>query len=488
MRSLYWKGMLAFLSVILVAVGTMAFFIGRFTENQFRRYTLVQEGMWNQQVSRLAAYYADHGSWEGIQDVLMTLPRMQRGRERNEQTTGHPPVHLRLTDAKGRIVADTDRPPDGRVFRAELENSIPIEIDGQVVGYLLPSVARPAALQLTQAQLAFLNSIRQTLWIAALVALVAATIIGGFLFLSITTPLHRLTSASQAIAEGDLSARAPVRGQDEVAQLAVSFNQMAESLAQAEEARQHQTADIAHELRTPLTVLQGTLEAMLDGVYSTDQENLRAALTQTRTLSRLVDDLRLLALADAGQLHLQKRTLDLGTLLQEIAEAHQPQARDQKVALAFETPPASLLILADQDRLAQVMGNLLSNALRYVPEGGHITVRVIDQGAEVLVAVADDGPGVPTEDLSHLFDRFWRGDPARRQATGGSGLGLAIARHIVEAHNGRLWAEPTPGGGLTVAFSLPTARDENTVILVEKPRKHVEKRQNNHELQLTGNS
>jgi len=457
---LFWKGMLAFLLVIIVTVGTMAFFIGRFTENQFRLYALVQEGMWNQQVSRLAAYYANHGSWEGIQDVLMALPQMQRGRERNDQMMGPPQIHLRLTDARGRIVADTDRPPSGRVFQAELRNSIPIEIDGQVVGYLLPSAPRPAALQLTQAQLAFLDSVQRTLGIAALVALVAATIVGGFLFLSITTPLQRLTIASRSIAEGDLSVRAPVRGQDELAQLAASFNQMAESLAQAEEARQHQTADIAHELRTPLTVLQGTLEAMLDGVYPADQENLRAALTQTRTLSRLVDDLRLLALADAGQLHLQKSLLDLRAILQEIAEAHQPQACDQKVSLAFEAPSALPPILADRDRLAQVMGNLLSNALRYVPEGGHITVQVLDRGAEVLVAVADDGPGVPTEDLDHLFDRFWRGDPARRQATGGSGLGLAIARHIIEAHDGRLWAESTVGGGLTVAFSLPTAQNK----------------------------
>jgi signal transduction histidine kinase len=342
-----------------------------------------------------------------------------------------------------------------------LENSIPIEIDGQVVGYLLP-VPKPTALQLNQSQLAFLTSIQRVLWIAALAAFVAALIVGGLLFLSITTPLRRLTAASQAIAAGDLSARAPVRGQDEVAQLAASFNQMAESLAQAEDARQNQTADIAHELRTPLTVLQGTLEAMLDGVYPTDRENLRAALTQTRTLARLVDDLRLLALADAGQLHLQKTSLDLGGFLQRVVEAHRPQAQEQKIALALDAPSVLPSILADPDRLAQVMGNLLSNALRYTPEGGQIIVRAMDREAKVLVAVADDGPGVRAEDLPHLFDRFWRGDPARRQVTGGSGLGLAIARHIVEAHGGRLWAEPTAGGGLTVALSLPATHGTET--------------------------
>ena len=201
---------------------------------------------------------------------------------------------------------------------------------------------------------------------------------------------------------------------------------------------------------------------MLDGVYPTDRENLLAALVQMRTLARLVEDLRLLALADAGQLHLHTAPLDLGAFLWEMVEAHRIQAREREVDLtagspAWEAPPALSLVVADQDRLAQVMGNLLDNAIRYVPPGGHIVVQVTEQEREVMVAVADDGLGVPPEDLPHLFERFWRGDPARQRVTGGSGLGLAIARHIVEAHGGRVWAEPTPGGGLTVAFALPAA-------------------------------
>jgi signal transduction histidine kinase len=230
---------------------------------------------------------------------------------------------------------------------------------------------------------------------------------------------------------------------------------MAESLARAEKARRNQTADIAHELRTPLTVLQGSLEAMLDGVYPFDREELLAALAQVRTLSRLVDDLRLLALSDAGQLRLHTDPLDLGAFLQEIVEAHRLQAQEQEVNLTLEMPPTLSLVMADRDRLAQVTGNLLGNALQHVARGGHVTVRVADQDQEVVVAVADDGPGVPSEDLPHLFERFWRGDPDRQRVTDGSGLGLAIARHIVEAHSGRVWAEPTPGGGLTVAFALP---------------------------------
>jgi signal transduction histidine kinase len=295
------------------------------------------------------------------------------------------------------------------------------------------------------------------LWIGALAALGVALIAGGFLFRSITAPLRELTAASEAIAEGDLSVRADVRGHDEVAQLADAFNSMAGSLARMEEARRNQTADIAHELRTPLTVLQGTLEAMLDGVYPADRENLQAALIQTRTLSRLIEDLRILALADAGKLHLEKDIVTLESFLKGVVEAYQPQAKAEGIALALETPTGLPVVSADRDRLAQVMGNLLSNTLQYVPEGGHVGVEAEGGGREVVVRVKDDGPGVPPEDLPHVFERFWRADPARRQATGGSGLGLSIARYIVEAHGGRMWAEETPGGGLTVAFSLPVA-------------------------------
>jgi signal transduction histidine kinase len=338
-----------------------------------------------------------------------------------------------------------------------LTSGIPIKVEEQIVGYLLPASQAvsqtPVALDSQQAQ--FLARVRIVLWVAALSATIVALIVGGLLFRSIVAPLRRLTTASQAITAGDLSVRAPVQGQDEVAQLASAFNRMAGSLACAEETRRNQTADIAHELRTPLTVLRGTLEAMLDGVYPTDRDNLLAAQAQVQTLARLVEDLRLLALADAGRLSLHAAPLDLVIFLRETVENHQIQAQEREVRLTLEMPPSLPLVLADRDRLTQVMGNLLSNALRYVPDGGRIGVQVTEQRQEVIVTVVDDGPGIPSEDLPHLFDRFWRGDQARRQATGGSGLGLTIARRLVEAHGGRLWAQSLEGEGSTFAFTLP---------------------------------
>ncbi len=446
--------MLAFLVIVLVAIGVVAALVGWTTEQAFRRYALVRGGPWERVSVALAEYYAVYGSWDGLQKALSVLPRAQMMRRRMA-----PPsiLDFQVADASGRIVGDTRGDPRGTASRRELQSGIQILVNGEVVGYILPCATSLQPYPLNAEQEAFLSRVRAALLVAMLIALAVAMVAGGLLFRSIIHPLQQLTAASQAVARGDLSVRAPIHGADEVAQLARAFNQMAESLARAEEARRNQTADLAHELRTPLTVLQGALEAMVDGVYPADPENLLAALAQVRTLSRLVEDLRLLSQADAGELTIHKAPLDLGKFLEEVVEAHRSGAQERRISLTLERPAALPLILADRDRLAQVMGNLLSNALRHTPPEGHIAVRITDRGREVVVAVADNGPGVPPEDFPRLFERFWRRDPSRQRATGGSGLGLSIARHIVEAHGGRIWAEPTPGGGLTVAFALPTA-------------------------------
>ena len=455
MRSLFWKGMLAFLAVILVAVGTVALLAGRATETELRRYALVQGEIWTHLISDLSDHYAARGSWEGAENILQA----HRGRgQRNQQGAGRgsgPSFDFQIASAAGEIVASTSGSPGGIASQAELDRSISIDVGGETVGYLLPSSQALDTVPLDSSQSQFLTRVQQALWIATLAALAAAVIIGGLLFRSIVAPLHQLTAASLAISGGDLSAQAPVRGRDEVAQLAGTFNQMAQTLARTEEARKNQTADIAHELRTPLTVIQGTLEAMLDGIYPSDRETLEAALDQARVLARLVEDLRILALADAGQLRVHKETLDLEQLLRGLVEAHKPKSVERRVTVALDFPSAPPVVLADQDRLTQVVGNLLSNALRYLPQGGHLIVRVTDQDEGPLVAIVDDGPGVSPDDMSHLFERFWRADHLQRPAASGTGLGLAVSRRIVEAHGGHIWAEPTPGGGLTVAFTLP---------------------------------
>jgi signal transduction histidine kinase len=220
-------------------------------------------------------------------------------------------------------------------------------------------------------------------------------------------------------------------------------------------------ADTAHELRTPLTVLQGNLRAILDGVYPLDQAEISRLYDETRLLSRLVDDLRELALADAGQLRLNLRPTDIGEVIRSTADNLSPAAEAQQVSLTTQIAASLPLVRVDADRVAQILRNLLVNALRHTPAGGSVTVTAAEVEAALELAVVDTGEGIAAEDLPHIFERLWQVDRARSRddrATGGSGLGLSVAQSLVEAQGGRIWAESTPGQGSTFRFTLPVAQ------------------------------
>ena len=296
----------------------------------------------------------------------------------------------------------------------------------------------------------------------ALPLLAMAIAVGAFRRIAI--PLVDVMAASDAIAEGDLSARVPVpkHGPDDFGRLAESFNRMAEELERADQQRRNLTADVAHELRTPLHIIQGNLEGVLDGVYEPTEEHVNATLDETRALARLVDDLRTLSLAEAGQLPLVWEPMDVTELLADVATSFSGQAEAAGIDLRVEIGEDSPLgeINADAGRLDQVLSNLLGNALRHTPSGGTITLRAeaIDDGVRILVH--DTGEGIPPEDLPYIFDRFWRGDPSRSHAGGaGSGLGLAIARQLVQAHGGRISAESQPAQSTTFTIELPSSRE-----------------------------
>jgi signal transduction histidine kinase len=269
-------------------------------------------------------------------------------------------------------------------------------------------------------------------------------------------PLRRVMEAAERIAEGDLSARVRLLHPGDLGRLAATFNHMADELERADERRRRLTVDVAHELRTPLTVLQGNLEGMLEGVYQPTPEALRGLLDETRLLTRLVDDLRTLALAEAGQLHFDLQRLDVADLLADARTSFGGQADGLGVRLEVDVPDALPPVRGDAQRLAQVLGNLISNALRHTPPDGRVTLSARAADGGVIVRVADTGPGIPPEDRPYVFDRFWKGDPARtRDGKGGAGLGLAIARQLVESHGGRIWVEDDDAPGATLAFSLP---------------------------------
>ena len=296
---------------------------------------------------------------------------------------------------------------------------------------------------------------------AALVLGLILRRVGSLTARRFTQPLSETMKAADALAEGDLSARVPPAGSGEFRRFTRSFNRMAEALETADRQRRELLADVAHELRTPLTIIQGNLEGLRDGVYEATPEHLDLVLDETRKLSRLVDDLRLLTLVEAGQLPLDIQVLDVAQLLADVRDAFAAQASEAGVALAVESAESLPPLVGDPQRLGQVLGNLVTNALRHTPPGGRVTLGAALPSTEevptaVLLWVADTGEGIPAEDLPRIFDRFWRGDPARSHELGaGSGLGLAIAKSLVEAHGGRIWAESQVGQGTAVSCLLP---------------------------------
>jgi signal transduction histidine kinase len=269
----------------------------------------------------------------------------------------------------------------------------------------------------------------------------------------VALPLGDLMEAAGRVAEGDYAARVAERGPRELRALAGSFNAMAERLQQADEQRREFLADVTHELRTPLTVIQGKLEGMLDGVYPLDAAHLGPIVDETRVVSRLIDDLRTLSLAESGGLKLQRAPTDLAVLLHETAAAFRAQAGAAGVALEVAAESDLPLVEVDPARLREVVVNLLANALRYTPAGGRVRLQArAEPAGRVTVSVSDTGRGIAPEDLPRVFDRFYKSGDSP-----GSGLGLAIARNLVAAHGGEMRAESegVPGRGATLSFTLP---------------------------------
>lgn len=297
----------------------------------------------------------------------------------------------------------------------------------------------------------------------ALVAMLAftAVLIGGATFFSrrVTRPLTQLTRAARTMAEGDLTVRVKDARVREIHELANAFNSMAASLSDADRQRRQMTADVAHELRTPLSIIRGRLEGMQDGIYTATQEQISTLLDETALLERLIEDLRVLALADAGQLPLYPEAIMPRALLESVVQSFAPQGRehgvDVRVALLPELPDVTV----DSQRILQVLGNLTANSLRHTPPGGLVTLggrTEMSNGRQMVVlSVSDTGSGIAPEDLAHIFDRFYRADQSRTRASGGAGLGLAIAKRMIEAHGGDIRAYSERGRGTTMEFSLP---------------------------------
>jgi signal transduction histidine kinase len=464
---------LAFALVVLVAVGAIALLINRTTGVEFRRY-VTHGGMQiaGSGMQQLVEYYQQANKWEGVGSLLaggvyvngpigMGMP-VGLGGDRPPGGMIGGRLDVLLADAKGKVVYDSADKATGKQLSAKEKSSavaITQDDSGEVIGYLLLSLPEGRA-RLGELEQQFLDRIRQVLLLGAALAVGLGLVVGVILNRSLTAPLQRLAAAARAVASGNLSQQVKVEGSAEIAEVGQAFNEMTCALEKAEVLRQNLVADVAHELRTPLSVLQGNLRAILDDVYNLDKAEISRLYDETRLLSRLVDDLRELALADAGQLHLNLHPTDVGHVIRSTTENLDLAAEAQEVTLTAQLPDLLPDVQADPDRVAQVLRNLVVNALRHTPPGGSVMVTAAVTGCEIEIAVTDTGEGIAAEDLPYVFERFWRADPSRSRDDrfgGGTGLGLSVAQSLVEAQGGRIWAESTPGEGTVFRFTLPVA-------------------------------
>jgi signal transduction histidine kinase len=305
----------------------------------------------------------------------------------------------------------------------------------------------------------FQASFNESLVSAVLAASFVALIVSFIFSRSILAPVQTMMNASQRIAEGHYDERVQSHGTDELSQLAGSFNQMAEQLEQVENMRRRLIGDVAHELRTPLTAIKGSAEGLMDGVLPASAETYQQIHAESERLNRLVDDLQELSRVESRSTQLDVHPVDSTALIKTVTKRLQYQFDEKRVTLTSSLPLEPIHFLADEDRIIQVLTNLIGNALQYTPEQGTVTVSIERDKNEARISVRDTGFGIPAEHLTHIFDRFYRVDKSRSRARGGSGIGLTIAKHLVEAHGGKIWAESAgENKGSVFVFTLPLAK------------------------------
>ncbi len=449
--------LLAFLMIVLVTLAVVSITV-RFSAEQQVAVFRARGGWIGAQdlINNLQTYYQTNGSWHGVETLLDVRGRgvgAQGGHGQSSAGMSNIYSSLRLADAQGNLVYDPENTSGGQLSTDILNGGVALESKDEIIGYLLPLQGQtfPGS-EFDQQILALVN---KAALMAALIAGGLALVLALLLAYFLLRPVQQLTEAAADMANGDLSRRVQVKGGHELAVLEEAFNHMAASLQDAQSRRSALTADIAHELRTPLSVQRVNLEAMLDGIYPLDTNNLEKVLAQNSLLTRLVQDLRTLTLADAGELRLEKTQIQISDLVERLAARFQPQADRKEIRIFTTNPIEPLRVQADPQRLEQILGNLLDNALRYTPHGKTITMSVSREKGYAVVRVHDSGPGIPEEAQPYVFERFYRPDKGRAREEGGSGLGLAIARKLAEAHAGTLTAANHPQGGAVFQLSLP---------------------------------
>jgi len=448
-HSLQFRLLLAFALVVVVTIGATFFFIFHTTQSAISQFEQRAEDMRVGRIEvELSQYYYHQGDWEGIQPFV-------------EQWGNIHGQRIILTDNQGMVVADSQGDLLGERYQADAPGrviSFPWEEAAIGTFYVTPELS--PGVGLISLQILYLAIGRFFLW-GGLVAVAIAVALTFLLSRRTLAPVKALTSAAKRLGRGDFSQRVQIKDKSELGELARTFNSMAGDLERAEKLRQNMVADVAHEIRTPLSNIRGYLEALRDGVIKPDAKAIRSLYEEASLLSRLVDDLQELSLAEAGELKLARRAEDIGELIRQAVAAVEAQEKAKGLSLAVELPDRLPPVNIDSRRIGEVLRNLLENAVAHTGKGDTITVTARQLDKLVEISVTDSGEGIPAKELPNIFERFYRVDKSRARATGGSGLGLTIARRLVEAHGGRIEVQSEPGKGSRFAFTVPVAEPDS---------------------------
>jgi len=441
---LWFRLSVTFAVIILVTVGTIYFFVSQRIAVEIEYYKTISAQYRSDQIqSRLYIYYWKERSWEDVQSVV-------------EDTAHVSGTHIILVAVNGTVMGDSKGELLGTNYTDSSESPLEMFLGAQFLGevYIIPD---PAAELYVAPFLRLSTSINRSLLLGGSLAIAIALILTFVLSRRISSPIGVLAKAARRLGRGDLSQRVQFQGEGEVAALAQAFNSMAADLEHDEQLRRNLVADVAHELRTPLSNIQGYLEAIRDRVMKPNAATIRSLNEEAALLSRLVDELQELSLAEAGELKLVYQAENITTLIKQAVTPWQPKVAAKEIALSLDLPDNLPLVNIDWQRVNQVLHNLLENAVAYTHKGGTINVAATTQGDWVEVCVSDTGEGIPAEDLPNTFERFYRVDKSRARVTGGSGLGLTIAKRLVEAHGGKITVQSKPGKGSRFSFTLPIA-------------------------------
>jgi signal transduction histidine kinase len=457
-HSLQFRLLLAFILVIIVTIGTTSFFIARYSWQQIEQYEEFTNKVRTDRVTYLISrYYVRNQSWNGIQSLIEQLGTMEEER-------------IILVNTNGEVEADSQNVLIGKTYNTR-DQGIPLYLPVISLNPSTPPSGLPTPRQQVlfgtiyitpqnspNALTVYLSSTlnRFLLW-GGLTAIAIALLVTFILSRAILSPIRVLSATAKKLGKGDFAQRVKIKDRGEVGELAQTFNSMAGDLERTEKLRRNMVADVAHELRTPLSNVAGYLEAIRDDVIKPDPATIASLSEEVDLLSRLVDDLQELALADAGELKLVRQPEDISQLIKQSVKVIQALILNKGLDVNIEMPENLPPVNVDYHRVSQILHNLLSNAIKYTPEGGKITISAKQEDKWVKVSVTDNGKGISDADLPNMFERFYRVDKSRARTGGGSGLGLTIAKRLVEAHGGTIAVQSEIGKGSSFFFTLPVA-------------------------------